>query len=277
MTRTVFITGTSTGIGRATAERFHAEGWNVVATMRSPADAGELAALTNVIVPRLDVTDEDSIESAVAEAQATFGGVDVLVNNAGFGAYGPLEVSSMDVVRRQFDTNVIGLLAVTKALVPILRERGDGAIVNLSSVGGRIAFPLGSLYHGSKFAVEGLSEALAYELAPLGIRVKVIEPGLVDTDFAGRSFVFSADPHGGPYQPTVTVALTTLTAMQERGATSAMAVAETILGAATDGTRRLRYPVGDDAVALLGARAQLDDAAFQEMIRGTFGLATDVG
>ena len=275
MTQTVFITGSSTGIGRATAERFHAEGWNVVATMRAPGDGEDLARLPNTIVPRLDVTDSRSIDSAVTAAMDAFGAIDVLVNNAGFGAYGPLEVTTMDVVRRQFDTNVIGLYEVTKAVLPGMRERGAGVIVNISSVGGRMTFPLGSLYHGSKFAVEGLSEALVYELAPLGIRVKIVEPGMIDTDFAGRSFALSLDPDGGAYQPTVESVLTAFAAMTGNGGSPASDVAEAILGAATDRTSRLRYVVGEDAVGVLGARAEMDDAAFLNMVRGTFGLAAD--
>lgn len=275
MTQTAFITGSSTGIGRATAERFQAAGWNVVATMRSPGDGAALAALPNTIVTRLDVTDSGSIERAVAEATGAFGGIDVLVNNAGFGAYGPLEATDMEVIRRQFDTNVIGLLEVTKAVLPRMREGGRGVIVNISSVGGKMTFPLGSLYHGSKFAVEGLSEALVYELAPLGIRVKIVEPGFSDTDFAGRSFVLSIDPAGGAYQPTVEAVLTAFAALQTQELGTAAGVAEAIFGAATDGTAQLRYVVGDDAVATLGARGALDDEAFLDMIRGSFGLAVE--
>ena len=148
---------------------------------------------------------------AIADVDA---GVLYVLALAGFGAYGALEVTDMEVIRRQFDTNVIGLLEVTKAVLPTMREQRSGVVVNISSVGGRMAFPLGSLYHGSKFAVEGLSEALTYELAPLGISVKVIEPGLVDTDFAGRSFVLSIDPEGGAYQETVGTVLTAFAAIQ---------------------------------------------------------------
>lgn len=275
MSQTVLITGASTGFGRATAERFQSEGWNVVATMRSPADGGDLAELPNTIVTRLDVTDSPSIGQAVAEAKAAFGSIDVLVNNAGFGAYGPLESTDMAVVRRQFDTNVIGLLEVTQAVLPVMREGGAGVIVNISSVGGKMTFPLGSLYHGSKFAVEGLSEALVYELAPLGIGVKIVEPGFCDTDFAGRSFVLSLDPAGGAYQPTVEAVLAAFATLQTQELGTAAGVAEAIFGAATDGTSQLRYVVGADAIATLGARAALDDAAFLDMIRGSFGLAVE--
>lgn len=244
--------------------------------MRSPRDGADLAALPRVLVTRLDVTDNSSIATAVAEALDTFGSIDALINNAGFGAYGALEVTDMEVIRRQFDTNVIGLLEVTKAIVPTMRNQGSGVIVNISSVGGRMAFPLGSLYHGSKFAVEGISEALTYELAPHGISVKIIEPGLVETDFAGRSFVLSVDPEGGAYQETVNSVFTAFGAIQEQGSASADDVARAIYGASTDDTDQLRYIVGEDAVATLGARGDMDDIAFLDMIRGNFGLSPRV-
>lgn len=275
MSRTAFITGASTGIGRATAQRFQAEGWNVVATMRSPEDGAALADLPGVLVTRLDVTDSSSISAAVAEARAAFGGIDVLVNNAGFGAYGPLEVTDMEVVRRQFDTNVIGLLEVTQAVLPTMREQHSGVIVNISSVGGRMTFPLGSLYHGSKYAVEGLSEALTYELAPFGISVKIIEPGRVDTDFGGRSFVLTTGPERSAYQAVIGAVFEGFTARQGQDHASAEDVATAIYNAATDGTRQLRYIVGEDAEALLNARAAMDDVAFLDMMGGNFGLLPD--
>lgn len=272
MSPTILITGASTGIGRATAARFQAGGWNVAATMRSVGDGRELADLPNTLVARLDVTDEQSIAEAVRETVDRFGSIDALVNNAGFGAYGPLELTSAETIRRQFDTNVIGLLDVTRAVIPIMREQGHGLIVNISSVGGRMAFPLGSLYHGSKFAVEGISEALVYELEPLGIRVKVIEPGLVDTDFASRSFVLSVDPDGGPYGSTVQSVFTALAGIQQQGQGNAADVADSIFAAVSDDSPQLRYIVGNDAVATLGARQAMDDEEFIGMIRGNFGL-----
>ena len=272
MSRTVLITGTSTGIGRATAERFQREGWNVGATMRSPNDGQELSQHSNVHVTRLDVTDPESITTAVAETMDRFGSIDALINNAGFGAYGPLEITSSDTIERQFDTNVIGLLEVTKAVIPIMRNQGAGVIVNISSVGGRIAFPFGSLYHGSKFAVEGISEALVYELMPFGIRVKVVEPGAVATDFAGRSFVFTMDPDGGPYGETMQSVMTTWGARMQENMGDAESVADVIFTAATDGTTQLRYISGDDAATILGARQSMDDEAFTGMIASNFGL-----
>lgn len=272
MPRTVLITGASTGIGRATAERFQREGWNVGATMRSPNDGQELSALPNVHVIRLDVTDPESITSAVAEVTERFGSIYALINNAGFGAYGPLEITSAETIRRQLDTNVIGLLEVTQAVIPVMRNQGEGVIVNISSVGGRLAFPFGSLYHGSKFAVEGISEALVYELLPVGIRVKVVEPGDVATDFAGRSSVFTMDPEGGPYRETQQSVMTNWGARMQENIGNADDVADVIFTAATDGSNQLRYISGDDAATILGARQTLDDSAFLGMIAGNFGL-----
>lgn len=275
MSRTVLITGASTGIGRATAERFHREGWNVGATMRSPRDGRELSQLSNVHVTRLDVTDQESIATAVAEVSERFGSIEVLVNNAGFGAYGPLEITSNETIRRQFDTNVIGLLEVTRAVIPIMRSQGDGVIVNISSMGGRMAFPFGSLYHGSKFAVEGISEALAYEMMTLGIKVKVVEPGAVATDFGGRSFVLTVDPEGGPYGAAVQTVLTNMAAMMQDGIAGSEEPAEVIFTAATDGTSQFRYISGSDAASILGARQSMDDAAFMGMIASNFGLTSN--
>jgi NAD(P)-dependent dehydrogenase (short-subunit alcohol dehydrogenase family) len=201
MSQTVMITGASTGIGKASAILFADRGWNVVATMRNPEDGADLADRDGVLVTRLDLLDSGSIEAAVSAGLERFGGIDVLLNNAGYGAYRPLEATPMPVLRRQFDVNVFGLVQTTQAVLPTMRAQRSGVIVNVSSIGGRMTYPLGSLYHGSKWAVEGLSEALHYELSALGIRVKIVEPGGVNTDFGGRSFVFTTDPALTDYQP----------------------------------------------------------------------------
>ena len=148
--QTIMITGASSGIGAASARHFQAQGWNVIATMRDPAQGDALDALDNVLVTRLDVTDTQSIETAVASAIARFGRIDALLNNAGYGAYGALEAFSMDRIRRQFDTNVIGLMEVTKAVLPHMRKNRAGTVINISSIGGQVTFPLGALYHGTK-------------------------------------------------------------------------------------------------------------------------------
>lgn len=271
MSRTILITGASSGVGKASALRFQAEGWNVIATMRSPELETELNTLERVHVTRLDVMDVASIGAAVEAGLGRFGRIDALLNNAGYGAYGPLEATPLDKVRRQFDVNVIGLLAATQAVLPHFRRQRGGVIVNISSIGGKITFPLGTLYHGSKFAVEGLSEALHYELLPLGVRVKIVEPGMVQTDFAGRSFDFSNDAALSEYQPLVGAFMSALGAMAAH-ASPADQVAEVIHRATLDESDQLRYEAGTDARHMLGARRASDDATFIGGMREQFGL-----
>ncbi|MCL2819140.1 MAG: SDR family oxidoreductase, partial [Actinomycetia bacterium] len=169
MRRTVFITGASSGIGRQTALLFQERGWNVIATMRDPRSEEELGQLDKVLVTRCDVTDPDSIRTAIDDGLSAFGSIDVLVNNAGYYLLGPLEAMTYEQIRRQIDTNLVGVILVTMAMVPHFRERRAGTIINLSSIAGVVSIPLQSLYHATKFGVEGFSEALRYELRPFGI------------------------------------------------------------------------------------------------------------
>ena len=271
MNKTILITGTSSGLGRSTAKLFQAKGWNVIATMRNPEKESELTQLEHTLVTRLDVQDPQSIQSAVAAGLARFGRIDALINNAGYGAYGPLEATPPEKIRRQFDVNVLGLLATTQALLPHFRANRSGTIVNISSVGGRIAFPLGTLYHATKFAVEGLSEALHYELAAFGVRVKVIEPGGIKTDFSGRSFDFNNDPKLTEYQPLVQSVIGVLGPMMEQNGSSPETIAEVVYAATTDGTDRLRYEAGADAEHILADRRSKDDATFFAGMKALFG------
>ena len=271
MTQTVFITGSSTGIGRTTALYFHERGWNVVATMRTPGNDPQLQVGDRMLVTRLDVTDGGSISSAVDAALKKFGQIDVLVNNAGYGAYGPLEAFPMDRIRRQFDTNVIGLLETTKAVLPHMRSRRAGTIVNISSIGGRMTFPLGSLYHGTKFAVEGISEALHYELSAFGVRVKIVEPGLIKTDFGGRSFDFVNDETMKEYQGTIQALFNAWGNMGDQ-ASDPEVVSEVIWNAATDGTDTLRYRAGEDVEELLDRRQAEDDQTFIAGMKAQLGI-----
>lgn len=258
---TILITGASSGIGKATALRFQSEGWNVIATMRDPAAGADLAALDNVLVTRLDVTDGASIAAAVAAGIVRFGRIDTLLNNAGYGAYGPLEAFSTERIRRQFDTNVIGLLEVTKAVLPHMRANRAGTIVNISSIGGQITFPLGTLYHGTKFAVEGLSEALHYELEPLGIRVRIVQPGMIRTDFGGRSFDFAMDEGLSDYAPTAQ-AMGRLFGKLAANPSAPEVVADVIWQAVNEPGDQMRFRAGKDAEALLDARRAKGDAEF---------------
>jgi NAD(P)-dependent dehydrogenase (short-subunit alcohol dehydrogenase family) len=257
---TILITGASSGIGKATDLRFQFEGWNVVATMRGPAGS-DLSELENVLVTRLDVTDNASIEAAVNAGIDRFGVIDVLLNNAGYGAYGPLEALATDRIRRQFDTNVIGLLEVTKAVLPHMRARRSGTVVNISSIGGQISFPLGTLYHGTKFAVEGLSEALHYELEPLGIRVRIVQLGMIKTDFGGRSFDFAMEDSLADYAPSAE-AMGRLFGKLASNPSSPEVVADAIWQAAHAPGDQLRFRAGSDATDLLDLRKAQDDATF---------------
>lgn len=270
MNKTILITGASTGIGRATAILFQQKGWNVVATMRTPENETELNTLENVLVTKLDVLDLGSIENAVNATISKFGKIDVLLNNAGYGAYGPLEGFPREKIIRQFNTNVIGLLDVTKAVLPHFRQNKDGIIINISSIGGKMTFPFGSLYHGTKFAVEGISESLNYELGQFGVKVKIVEPGAIATDFAGRSFDMHNDESLTEYQPLVNRVMAIIEPMFA-AASPASVAAGVIYEAATDGTDQIRYTAGEDAKEIIAQRTQLDDATFLGHMKAQFG------
>jgi NADP-dependent 3-hydroxy acid dehydrogenase YdfG len=271
MKKTILITGASSGIGKATAILFQKNGWNVIATMRKTEDGKELLQLQNVLVARLDVTDTSSITNAVTLGIEKFGRIDALLNNAGYGAYGPLEATPVEKIERQFATNVIGLLNTTKGVLAHFRENQSGTIINISSIGGKITFPLGSLYHGTKFAVEGISEALHYEMNAIGVKVKIIEPGMVATDFGGRSFDFNNNETLTEYQGLVQAVFAGFGAAQGSGST-ADEIAEVIYRAATDDSAQLRYPAGEDAEALVAKRKTEDDETFLGDIKSQFAV-----
>lgn len=269
MRKTICITGASSGIGRATALHFQKQGWNVLATMRSPENETELTKLDHVRVERLDVLDLSSIQNAIQKGIEHFGKIDALVNNAGYGAYGPLETFPREHIAKQFNTNVLGLLDVTRAVIPHFRERSEGVILNISSIGGQMSFALGSLYHGTKFAVEGISESLHYEMAEIGVQVKLIEPGFIATDFGGRSFDFQAGDQAA-YQALIG-ALMKQWQNPENTVSQPELVAEVIYQAATDGKSQLRYRAGSDAEWLLEKRKEMSDAEFFEMMYAQLG------
>lgn len=264
MQKVLFITGASSGIGAATVELFSKRGWAVAATMRSPLKS-DLGKLPNVSLHRLDVTESDSIDAALREAIAGHGRIDVLVNNAGYGMVGPFEASSTEQVQRQFDANVIGLMNVVRLALPELR-RSRGTVINISSVGGRLTFPLYSVYHASKWAVEGFTESLQYELAPQGVRVKLVEPGPIKTDFYDRSrdLVVPDGEISAIYDDFVRVAMENM-GRQAADSPGPEVVAETILRAAGDSSSRLRYPV--NAEAMIALRRLLPEAALFALVK----------
>ncbi len=188
-----FITGASSGLGQALAEAVLERGWRAAITSRNSNALNALASRygERALALQLDVTDNASIERAVSAAEAKFGAIDVLVNNAGYGYLAAIEEGSDREIRDQFETNVFGLVAVTKRVLPGMRARRQGHIFNVSSLGGLVAFAATGYYHATKFAVEALSESLSHEVKPLGIKVTIIEPGAFRTDWAGRSMVES--------------------------------------------------------------------------------------
>lgn len=263
--KTIVITGASSGIGKATARYFATQGWRVAATMRRPEKETELMEIDNISVYQLDVTDRDSIARAAQQILRDFDTVDVVLNNAGYGLSGPFEATTTEQIRRQFDTNVFGLMEVTRAFLPHFRANKAGLYLNVSSIGGRITYPLVSLYHSSKWAVEGFSESLAFELRELGIQVKLIEPGGVSTDFGGRSMTFAA-PNGLPEYVPLTQKV--MAAFQARGpASTPVQIAAGIYEAATDGKAQLRYLLGEDARQTYALRQQVGDDAFMAGMR----------
>jgi NAD(P)-dependent dehydrogenase (short-subunit alcohol dehydrogenase family) len=270
MTQTVLITGASSGIGAAMATLFASRGWNVVATMRTPA---AITASGQVLVTRLDVQDPDSISAAITAGLARFGRIDALINNAGYGQYGVFETIARDKIQQQFDVNVFGVMDVIRALLPHMRQQQSGLIINISSGAGLFTLPMISLYCASKFALEGFSESLAYELASQNIVVKIVEPhgGVTQTQFTDRSTQGMAqDPPIASYDGFVTRTQQAFAHMAAARTTSAEVVAQAVYDAATDGTTRLRYLVGDDVRGFLKARQELADQDYVERMRSHF-------
>ena len=241
--KTVFITGTSSGIGKATAKLFQSKGWNVIATMRNPGAETELNRLGNVAVLQCDVTDNDSIKNAIDTGIQAFGRIDVLVNNAGFYTIGPFEATTDKQVRRQLDTNLLGLISITKEIIPHFRRQHSGTIINISSIAGNVTFPLQSLYHATKWGVEGFSESLQYELRPFNIKVKIVQPGVTRTDFFGRSMTVTKGDNLQEYDSYYQRVMNNLTKSVGKGS-NPEEIAQTIYDAATDGKPKLRYLTG---------------------------------
>jgi NAD(P)-dependent dehydrogenase (short-subunit alcohol dehydrogenase family) len=276
ISRTVLVTGCSSGIGHATAARLAGHGWAVYATARRPETLTALAAM-GCRTLALDVTDEASMTAAMSTVDRERGGLGVLVNNAGYSQSGPLEELPLEELRRQFETNVFGLLRMAQLALPGMRARGWGRIVNLGSMGGRLTFPGGGAYHATKYALEAISDALRFEVAGFGVGVVLIEPGLIRTNF-GATAVGSMDtlPTGdGPYAD-FSAAVSSTTAAAYAGMMGRVlgagpeAVARVIERAITARRPRARYVVTPGARVMIGLHAVLPDRAFDAVLARQF-------
>jgi len=268
--RPVLITGCSTGIGRATAERLVKDGWNVHATARRPESIEDLEK-AGAKIHALDVTKERSMTRAVAEIEKD-GPIGALVNNAGYSQSGASETIPMESVRRQFETNVFGVMRMCQLVLPGMRKEGSGRIVNLSSMGGKLTFPGGGVYHATKHAVEALSDALRFEVGEFGVDVVVIEPGLIITEFGetAAGSLAEVEEHG-PYSEfnaeVARVTANAYTGPMARFGAGPEAVAAKIAKALTARRPKTRYKVTPSAKAMLGMRRLMTDRMWDRFVR----------
>ncbi|MEO1096082.1 MAG: SDR family oxidoreductase [Cyanobacteria bacterium J06638_28] len=272
MTHTVLITGCSSGFGKLTAKTFSQKGWNVIATMRSPEKEAELTELANVLVTKLDVTDPTSITAAIQQGLAQFGRIDVLVNNAGYGGHAIFEQATDVSIRDMFETNVFGTMNTMRAVLPMMRSQGGGTIINVTSMAALIPVPGNSIYTATKHATGGLTEAIALEYEPLGIRIRLVEPGAfpttrftanVDTTVIGNDDVLEAYDHR--LRQHFAKQIEQVAAASDR-VNDPQDVAEKIYECATQDTP-IHNPVGSDATMLAGMIAAAESRqAFIEQV-----------
>jgi NAD(P)-dependent dehydrogenase (short-subunit alcohol dehydrogenase family) len=269
--RAVLITGCSSGIGRATAQRLARDGWKVYATARAPDSIADLAE-QGCETLALDVTDESSMQDAVRTVAEADGAVGVLINNAGYSQSGAVETVPLDAVRRQFETNVFGLIRMCQLVLPGMREQHWGRIFNISSMGGKLTFPGGGVYHATKYAVEALSDALRFEVHGFGVSVILIEPGLITTEFAQTAAASVGEAGGGGPYATFNSSVAKITESAYRGPLSRLgggpeAVADTIAGALRASRPKPRYPVTLSAHLMINQRRFLPDQLWDLAMR----------
>ena len=264
--KTVFITGASSGIGKEAANLFQKNGWNVIATMRNLHEETGLEQLTRLKLLQCDVTEPESIKKAINEGIEAFGGIDVLVNNAGIYTTNPLETTSEEEVHRIINTNIIGTINTTKLIIPHFRNKKGGTIINISSVAGRSTFPFQSIYHTSKWAIEGFSEGLQYELEKLNIKIKIIEPGMVKTNLYKSTQSISPNNHPEYYKKSFQNWHSYLLENHKKGF-NPIITAKTIYKAATDENFKLRYPSGSDTKTIFLLRKILPQRLFHLIIK----------
>jgi NAD(P)-dependent dehydrogenase (short-subunit alcohol dehydrogenase family) len=261
--KTIFITGASTGLGKATAKLFASKGWNVIATMRTPGNDKELNKIDNISLLPLDVTNPAQISETIQKAIAT-GNIDVVFNNAGYGLMGPLESTTDDQLVRQLNTNLLGVIRVTQAFIPYFREKHRGLFISTTSIGGLVTFPFSSVYHATKWALEGWSESMSFELKKIGVGIKTVSPGGIKTDFLSRSADMSSHP---AYEKWVQKMFSSFS---EHNFTPAEQIAAVVYEAATDDKDQLRYVAGEDAKQLYAQRLQIGDEKFMKLMEQTY-------
>jgi NAD(P)-dependent dehydrogenase (short-subunit alcohol dehydrogenase family) len=270
MEKVALVTGSSSGIGFETALALARENYFTYASMRNTSKAGKIQEIAkkenlNLKVIELDIDKEDSIKSAVKKIQEQKGKIDILVNNAGYGLFGCIEDITMDELKAQFQTNFFGVVSLIQEIAPIMRKQGSGIIVNVSSVAGRIGFPGTPAYISSKFALEGLSECMRYELSPFGIKTIIIEPGVIQTNFFSSMKVADGKP-GSPYKEITQKVMNGVKMMAEMG-TPPVEVAKTIMKAINTAEPLPRYVVGSDASMFLEAKKMKTDLEFENYIK----------
>jgi len=265
--KTIFITGASSGLGKAAAILFAQKGWNVIATMRNTKKEEELTKFANIQLMALDVTNTAQIKQTTEKVLAETT-IDVVFNNAGYGLAGPFEGATDEQITQQINTNLLGVMRVTQAFIPHFRKNKNGLFITTTSIGGLLALPFNSVYHATKWALEGWSESLAFELKPLGIKVKTVSPGGIATNFAGRSLVMTQHP---AYEDQMKQVLPVF--MDPERATSystAEQIAEVVWEAANDESEKLRYVAGEDAKAMYARRLEVGSEQASKEIENLF-------
>src|ERR687887_185706 len=271
--KVAIVTGSSSGIGYETSLMLARNGFLTYATMRNLNKSENIKSLATkenlpLYINQLDVTDDVSVKNAVQAILSETGRIDVLVNNAGYGLNGAFEDLAMDEIKTQYETNVFGLIRTTQAVLPIMRKQKSGTIVNISSGAGRFGYPRGSAYVSTKFAVEGLSESMSYELEPFGIKVIIVEPGVIRTNFGNGLVVAkkSQNPNS-PYSQMMQKMSTTMEQMLENASSSPDLVAKVVLKAVTSENPSLRYLAGKDVQTWIEAKRNMSDDEFYKMMK----------
>jgi len=271
MTKTIFITGTSSGLGKLTAIRFAKMGWNVAATMRSPEKESELTAFSNIKLFKLDVTDVEQVRQATTDAIAAFGTIDVVINNAGMGTYGALELADEATIDWQFAVNARGPINVIRAFLPHFRANGGGMFINISSLMGvTTAIPIASLYNMSKFALEGLTEGLYYELKPLNIELRLIEQGGSSGNNFINNIVWTEDENIKDYDDVTAKVKQRFESAQETD--DPQEIVDAIVKVAIGESKQFRTLVGQSTEGLIALRNSVPIEKYLENMASAFGL-----